>query len=139
VIVLDTNVLSEMLRPRPNPIVMSWLESIAHLMIVTTSVTRAELMHGIEIMPSGKRRDLLRYLAHDVFDVDLRGRLLVFDRDAADTYAVIGAAQRSRGRPVGQADAMIASIVHSRGAVLATRNVRDFVGSGVPVVNPWGY
>jgi predicted nucleic acid-binding protein len=139
VIVLDTNVLSEMLRPQPDPGVMDWIDSITHSMIVTTSVTRAELMYGIEIMPSGKRRDLLRCLAHDVFEIDLRGRLLGFDRDAADAYAVIGSIRRSMGQPVGHADTMIASIVHSRGAVLATRNIRDFVGCGVSVVNPCGH
>jgi predicted nucleic acid-binding protein len=139
VIVLDTNVLSEMLRPQPDPSVMDWIDSITRSMIVTTSVTRAELMYGIEIMPSGKRRDLLRCLVHDVFEIDLRGRLLGFDRDAADAYAVIGSIRRSMGQPVGHADTMIAPIVHSRGAVLATRNIRDFVGCGVSVVNPWGH
>lgn len=137
-IVLDTNVLSEMLRPQPDPSVVDWIDSITRSMIVTTSVTRAELMYGIESMPSGRRRDLLRCLAHDVFEIDLRGRLLGFDRDAADAYAVIGSIRRSRGQPVGQSDAMIAAIVHLRGAVRATRNVRDFVGCGVAVVNPWG-
>jgi predicted nucleic acid-binding protein len=116
VIVLDTNVLSEMLRPQPDPSVMDWIDSITHSMIV-----------------------LLRCLAHDVFEIDLRGRLLGFDRDAADAYAVIGSIRRSMGQPVGHADTMIASIVHSRGAVLATRNIRDFVGCGVSVVNPWGH
>lgn len=137
-IVLDTNVLSEMLRPQPDPGVMSWLDSNTRWMIATTSVTRAELLYGIEIMPAGKRRDLLKCLAQDVFEIDLRGRLLAFDRDAADAYASIGSVRRLRGSPVGQADAMIAAIVQSRGAVLATRNVRDFVGCGIAVVNPWG-
>ena len=108
-------------------------------MLVTTSVARAELMYGIEIMPPGKRRDLLRCVAQDVFEIELGGRLLVFDRDAADAYAIIGAARRCAGQPVSIADAMIAAIVHSRGATLATRNVRDFVGCGVHVINPWGY
>jgi toxin FitB len=77
VIVLDTNVLSEMLRPQPDPGVMKWIDSITRSMSVTTSVTRAELMYGIEIMPPGRRRDLLMSFAHDVFEIDLRVRLLV--------------------------------------------------------------
>jgi predicted nucleic acid-binding protein len=137
VIVLDTNVLSEMLRREPNPSVACWIDDNAASVMVTTSVTRAELMYGIEIMPPGKRRELLRCVAQSVFEVELGGRLLAFDRGAADVYATIRATRRAAGQPVGLADVMIAAIVHSRGATLATRNVRDFVGCGVDIVNPW--
>lgn len=126
-----------MLREKPDPSVACWIDSNASSVMVTTSVTRAELMYGIEIMPPGRRRDLLSCVARDVFDIELGGRLLAFDRDAADAYAVIRSIRRSAGRPVGLADVMIAAIAHSRGAILATRNVRDFVGCGVDIVNPW--
>lgn len=128
-----------MLRQKPDPNVMSWIDSNIGSVMVTTAVTRAELMYGIEIMPTGKRRDLLRCIAQEVFDIELGGRLLVFDRNAADAYASIGSIRRSAGIPVSHADVMIAAIVHSRGATLATRNVRDFIGCGLDVVNPWGY
>jgi predicted nucleic acid-binding protein len=137
VIVLDTNVLSEMLRQDPDPSVVCWIDGNAASVMVTTSVTRAELMYGIEIMPPGRRRDLLRCVADNVFDIELGGRLLAFDRDAADAFAVIRSLRRAAGLPVGVADAMIAAIAQSRRATVATRNVRDFVGCGVDIVNPW--
>lgn len=137
-IVLDTNVLSEVLRPVPDPKVLAWLNSRPRSSLFTTSVTRGEVLYGLRLLPDGQRRLGLWRAAIAIFDEDFSGQTLNFDSGAADAYAEISARRRSAGKPISQFDAMIAAIASSRGASLATRNVRDFDSCGIPIVNPWG-
>ena len=136
-IILDTNVLSELIRPVPEPKVLTWLEVQATDAPLTTAVSRGEMLYGARILPSGRRRDSLLRELEAIFFTDMASRVLPYDGDAADAYAAIAAMCRARGRPISQPDAMIAGIVQSRGATLATRNVRDFEGCGIALVDPW--
>lgn len=136
-VVLDTNVISELFKPTPDPKVMAWVGDLPGDGLFTTAVTRGELLFGLYCMPEGRRRsDLLQGLTR-LFEQKLAGHVLAYDDAAADAHAVIAAARRARGRPVGQSDMMIAGIARSRGATLATRNVRDFEGCDIPLVDPW--
>jgi toxin FitB len=136
-IVLDTNVLSELLRPIPEQRVLAWLEDQTRAALFTTTVTRSEIFYGLRLLPEGARRKGLWDATQVIFNEDFAGRVLSFDNDAADAYADIAAARREIGKPISQFDAMIAAIVQSRGASLATRNVKDFVDCGIEIVDPW--
>lgn len=136
-IVLDTNVLSETLRPRPNATVLAWLAAQPVAALFTTTVTRGEILYGVRLLPKGRRRDALHNAVTAVFDEDFANRALPFDSHAADDYADIAAVRKTKGRPISQFDAMIAAIARSRGASLATRNIRDFAGCGIELVDPW--
>ncbi len=136
-IILDTNVLSEILRPAPNPDVIGWLSEQPRFALFTTSLTQAELLHGVRRMPDGQRKAGLLDAIQGVFSDDLAGQVLSFDSDAADAYANIAATRQAAGRPISQFDAMIAAITFSRGARLATRNTKDFVDCGFAVIDPW--
>lgn len=136
-IVLDTNVLSEILRPIPDAQAMAWLEAQPRAALFTTTITRGELLYGIQLLPEGKRKTELLETVLDIFEVDLSGQVLSFDSDAAGFYAEIAATRRASGWPISQFDAMIAAITRSRGAGLATRNVKDFVDCGLQVIDPW--
>lgn len=136
-IVLDTNVLSEVLRPAPEPKVLVWMSSRPRSSLFTTSVTRGEVLFGLRLLPDGLRRQGLWFAALAIFDVDFFGQMLNFDSGAADAFAEIAASRRSAGKPISQFDAMIAAMARSRGASLATRNIRDFENCGVELINPW--
>jgi toxin FitB len=136
-IVLDTNVISEVLRPVPEPSVLDWLTNRPRASLFTTTVTRGEILYGIRLLSGGKRRQGLWDAAKKIFDDDFADQVLSFDSDAADMYAEIAASRRAAGKPISQFDAMIVAMACSRGASLATRNVKDFEDCGVDVINPW--
>ena len=136
-IVLDTNVLSELLRPTPEAHVLAWLERQPPASVFTSAVTQGEVLYRIRLLPDGKRRGRLWDAAVTIFNEDFAGRVLSFDSDAAVAYAEISAARRAAGRPISQFDATIAAIARSHGANLATRNAKDFEGCGIEIVNPW--
>ena len=136
-IILDTNVISELLRPAPEPKVEHWLSAQDGLNVYLTSISEAELRYGLAIMGNGKRRAALVDAVDRILREDLAGRILPFDSDAAQSYATIAAARRAAGRPIAQADCQIASIAHSRGASVATRNTPDFEGCEIDLINPW--
>lgn len=136
-IVIDTNVLSELLRPAPEPTVLAWVAAKPRSALFTTTITRAEILYGIALMPQGKRRDALLPCVQEIFDEDLAGQVLPFDSDAADSFATIASARRMAGRPISQFDAMVAAVARSRGASLATRNGKDFVDCGISLIDPW--
>lgn len=136
-VVLDTNVISELFRPSPSAQVLDWFHAEPKHLLYTTTVTMAEVFAGLEIMPTGRRRATLTRLANHVFERDFDGRILEFTDAAARAYAGIMARSRAQGRPMSSRDAMIASISLSRRAALATRNTRDFEGCGVRLVNPF--
>lgn len=135
--VLDTNVVSELLRPVPNPAVEAWVGSHPAGSLFFTAIGEAELRYGVAIMASGARRDRLAAVVDAVVGEDFADRVLPFDRWAARSYARIAALRRASGRPASQADCQIAAIADSRGATVVTRNTRDFDGTGVAVVDPW--
>ncbi len=134
---LDTTILSAMMRATPVPEVAQWVSAQAVENLFTASVCQAEILAGLAIMPPGQRRDDLETAARAMFMVDFEGRVLPFDMPAAEAYAEMFAARRKTGRPAATMDLMIAAIARSRGASIVTRNVADFEGSRVPVVNPW--
>ena len=136
-IVLDTNVISELMRPKPFPQVAAWVAKHAATELATTSITEAEILYGIEILKKSKRRDSLRAAAEAMFAEDLGGRIFAFDSDAAQAFSRIAARRRALGKPISQPDAQIAAIVKARGAKLATRNVADFAECGLDVIDPW--
>jgi len=127
----------ELLRPKPDARVLAWLTDQPRGSLFTTTVTQAEILYGIRSLPDGKRRRGLLDAAVAIFTEDFADRLLSFDTDAATAYAEIAAARRETSRPISQFDAMIAAMTRSRRAAVATRNVKDFEGCGVDVVNPW--
>ena len=136
-IILDTNVLSEVLRSTPDRRVLAWLKEQSPPSLFATTVTRGEILYGIRLLPDGKRRRALWDAARAIFNEDFAERVLSFDNDAADAYAEVGASRRAAGRPISQFDAMIAGVARSRGASLATRNAKDFESCGIDVVDPW--
>lgn len=138
-IVLDTNVLSEMLKGQPSAQVAAWLAGQPPASIFTTTVTQAEILYGLKLLPQGQRRTLLEAAIRLIFDEDLAGKILPFDGSAADAYSNIAADRKRAGRPISQFDAQIAGIALSRGAAIATRNVADFHGAGVEIINPWSF
>ena len=137
-IVLDTNIVSELIRPRPNPSVVDWVARQPGTSLFISAVTEAELRYGVEILPAGHRRERLAAEIESTLREDFSRRILPFDSAAARAYATIMADRRATGRPIGQSDCQIAAIARSRGAPVATRNVADFAGCGIKVVNPWG-
>ena len=136
-IILDTNVVSEMMRPSKDSPVEPWIGLQPTASLFTTALTRAEILYGIEVLPPGKRRTGLATAVKAVFEKDFEGRVLPFDQEAADAYATLVAERRRAGRPISPFDAQIAAIARSRGAALATRNTRDFEGCGVTLLDPW--
>ena len=135
--VLDTNVATELMRPAPAPAVAAWIAQRDAEDMFLTAVSEAELLYGVAIVPAGRRRDELEAAMTRWLDVGFGERILPFDSAAARRYAEIASGRRRAGRPIEEADCQIAAISRSRGAVLVTRNVRDFAHTGVEVVDPW--
>lgn len=136
-IILDTNVLSELLKPAPSPDVISWLFKQPDFRLFTTTVTQAEILYVVELLPKGKRKAGLEAMVTAIFDQDFRDRVLPFDSEAARAFPKVAGSRRAAGRPIAEFDAQIAAIAQSRGAGLATRNITDFEGCGVSLFNPW--
>jgi predicted nucleic acid-binding protein len=137
VIVLDTNVVSEPLKPRPEPAVLTWLDAQSPQTLYITTVTLAELLAGVALLPAGRRRrDLEKAMSDRVLPL-FEGRLLGFDRQAAHAFATVHAGALAAGNPIGFADAAIAAIASTHGFALATRNLRDFQGTGLALIDPW--
>jgi predicted nucleic acid-binding protein len=137
-IVVDTNVLSEVMKPVPSGKVVRWMAAHPASVLFTTAITFGEVLFGLRLVPAGKRREALQQAVETMFEERFAGRILPFDRDAARAFADISAKCRRLGRPVGELDAQIAGIALSQGAAIATRNVRDFKDCGVELIDPWG-
>lgn len=136
-IVLDTNVLSEMMRPAPDATITNWVATQSAANLFVTTITQAEILHGVLLLPQGHRRDAIEVAADAMFEEDFAGRILPFSSLAARAYAEIAVARRQSGRPISQFDAQIAAIARSAGAAVATRNVPDFEGCGIRAIDPW--
>lgn len=137
-IVLDTNVLSELMRPMPDAQVVGWLDSQDAMSVTITAITVAEILYGIERLPDGSRKRGFAAMAAAMFEEDFSGRILPFDSESAVHYAEQVAASESKGRQIHMADAQIAAICIRHEAVLATRNIKDFSSLNVETINPWG-
>lgn len=135
-IVLDTNVTSELMRMSPSPIVVAWLRSQESQDLYSTAVSVAEIEYGIARLPNGRRKNALVEAAKDVFST-FPDHIFAFDLAAAVEYGDMVAACEREGTPINGFDAQIASICRANRAVLATRNVKDFTGTGITVINPW--
>ena len=136
-IVLDTYVLSELMRPAPSPQILAWLDAQTPDTLWLTSVSVAELLFGIARLPEGARKQAFAQAALGMLEEDFPNRVLGFDLEAASIFADLAAASERAGRPMGLADGQIAAICLAHNASLATRNVRDFDQLGLQLVNPW--
>jgi toxin FitB len=136
-IILDTNVLSELIKRQGSTVVRNWVAEQPVTSLFTTTITQAEILYGIAILPEGKRKDEIYQAATLMFAEDFVGSILAFDESAAVAFANISAQRRLSGTPISQADAQIAAICYSHNAAIATRNVTDFAGCGIFIINPW--
>lgn len=135
-IVLDTNVVSELMRAEPASAVLAWLQQNSNAGLYTTTVTVAEIRYGITRLPKGQRRESLHQAANEIFAAFPR-QVLPFDLAAAGAYADVVAGRERLGHPIDGFDAQIAAICRTQAATLATRNTKDFADTGIGVVDPW--
>ncbi len=135
-IIFDTTVASELMKPSPAPIVRDWVRAHRGNELYTTSITIAEIRYGIERLPDGRRKDLLKATADDVFAA-FEEQVLPFDAAAAAHYPMIVTRRDRAGLPIDGFDAQIASICRTHDAALATRNLKDFQDTGIDVIDPW--
>ena len=136
-VLLDTNVVSELLRPSADPGVVAWVNASPATDLYFSAVGEAELRYGIAVMATGRRRTALASAIESILREDFDGRILPFDSAASREFAEIGALRRGSGRPIAWADCQIAAIARSRDMSVATRNVRDFEGIDIRTVDPW--
>jgi len=136
-VVLDTNVISEMMKSPPANAVVHWYKTMSRRVLYTTAITCGEILAGIEMMPKGRKRTGLAREAHAMFGDEFENRILVFDQRAAEHYADIVGTRKRLGRRIEPIDAQIAAIARAHGMGLATRNVTHFADCSVDIVNPW--
>lgn len=135
---LDTNVLSELMRPVPAAAVLAWFAGQQPAAMHTSSVTQAEILTGIALLPAGQRRDGLARAAQAMFAEDFAGRILPFDSAAAEHCALLIASRTAQGRPIATEDAQIAAVALAAGKAVVTRNIRDFLDiADLVVIDPW--
>ncbi len=135
-IVLDTHVVSELMRATPEPAVLAWLQRTSSTGLYTTAVTVSEIRYGIARLPEGRRRHTLHQAANEIFAAFPR-QVLPFDLAAATAYADVVAGRERDGNPISGFDAQIAAICRSQAATLATRNTKDFTDTGISIIDPW--
>lgn len=136
-ILLDTNILSEVMRPAPDPRVICWLNGsdAGHLHVSTISI--AEILYGLDLLPAGRRRLGMEEQVEAFLLKGFSQRIMAFDEGAARHYGPLMADRRRAGRPMAAPDGQIAAIARSRAMALATRNIRDFEACGLALINPW--
>jgi predicted nucleic acid-binding protein len=135
-IILDTNVVSELMRQEPASQVAAWVRSRDRRELRMTSITLAEIRHGIARLPDGRRKQALLDSADDIFRA-FSDQVLPVDAAAAEHYATIASTRERAGKPIPGFDALIAAVCRSRGSALATRNLPDFDGTGIELIDPW--
>jgi predicted nucleic acid-binding protein len=138
-IILDTNVVSEPLKPEPNPSVLRWLDAQDPQTLFLTTISLAELLVGIELLPTGRRKDALAQALSTQVLALFGDRVLPMDVRASACFAKARAGAQSQGNTVGFADCAIAAIALAQGFAVATRNTRDFLGCGVDLIDPWAF
>ena len=135
---LDTNVLSELMREKPAVAVLNWFAQNTHSVMHISAVTQAEILTGIALLPAGKRRTALALAAEEMFEQDFADHCLAFDAAAAKNYALIVSARTRHGQPISTEDAQIAATALAKGLIVATRNTSDFENiDALSLVNPW--
>jgi predicted nucleic acid-binding protein len=137
VIVLDTNVLSELMRAEPDARVLAWVAAQPRALLRTTHINQAEILYGIAALPEGRRRAALAVAAEAIFAEDFAGRILPFGAAATARYADIVLARRRAGNPIDGFDALIAATALAADASVATRDTGGFAGCGLSLINPW--
>jgi predicted nucleic acid-binding protein len=137
VIVVDTNIISELMRPDPHPKVLAWVAAQPRTLLCTTHINQAEILYGIAALPEGRRRTALAAAAEGMFAEDFAGRILPFGAAAAARYAEIVMARRRAGNPIEGFDALIAATALAAGANVATRDTTGFAGCGLTLIDPW--
>jgi len=137
VIVVDTNVISELMRGDPHPTVLAWVAAQPRALVYTMHINQAEILYGIAALPEGRRRAALAAAAEAMFAEDFAGRILPFEARAAAQYPGVLLARRWAGKPIEKFDALIAAIALATGAEVATRDIGGFAGCGLSLVNPW--
>jgi toxin FitB len=135
-IILDTNLVSEPLKPKPAAQVLAWLDRQAPDTLYLTTITLAELQAGVSVLPMGKRRKALQDATTELI-AGFDGRVLSFDQDCAHAFGRVAAGAQAAGNPIHFADCAIAAIAATRGFILATRNLRDYKGAGIELIDPW--
>ena len=136
-IVLDTNVVSELMRPAPSEGVLAWFAAQDAADLYLSAIAEAELRRGAAMLPVGKRRDQLLFVIDAMIAEDFAGRILPFDSAAAQAFVLVFLERRAAGRPISFADCQIAAIARARQAAIATRNTADFADCGIAVIDPW--
>jgi predicted nucleic acid-binding protein len=136
-IILDTNVISELMRSRPEPAVFAWVAAQPRDTLYTTHINQAEVFYGISAMPAGRRSEALAAAAEALFAEDFAHRVLPFAGAASRRYGEIVVARRATGRPIENFDALIAAIAFVAGASVATRDTSGFADCGLTLINPW--
>lgn len=135
---LDTNVLSELIRAKPDVQVLAWFADKQQAQLYTSSITQAEMLLGVALLPLGKRREALAQAVMNMFDEDFSGNCMPFDHRAAQEYALLVASRQADGMPISTEDAQIAAIAMCNACVLVTRNTKDFSNiKGLALINPW--
>ncbi|MEQ1949499.1 MAG: type II toxin-antitoxin system VapC family toxin [Bryobacteraceae bacterium] len=135
-ILLDTNVISELLKPQASGAVLLWLDAQPRSTVCLSVISQAELLRGVMHLPEGRRKREIGTAVEQML-ATFQGRLLPFDESAARAYAEVVSDRRVAGRPIADFDAMIAAIARINDATLATRNIRDFRGCGIKLFDPW--
>lgn len=135
-IILDTNVVSELMRSEPASQVANWIRDRDRRELCTTVITLAEIRYGIARLPDGRRKQVLLTAAGDTFSA-FEDQILQVDTAVAEQYAVVAGTRERAGKPIASMDALIAAVCRSRNAALATRNVADFDGTGIEIIDPW--
>jgi predicted nucleic acid-binding protein len=136
-IILDSNVVSQLMRPAPEPRVLRWLDSQAAEDLHVTAVAVAEILYGVDLIFAGRRRDVVRAATEKMFEAVFADRILPFEDRAARSFSQIASSRRRQGKPMSEFDAQVAAITRVHGATLATRNPYVFEACGVRLVNPW--
>ena len=138
-IVLDTNVVSELMRPVPSEAVLAWFAAQDAADLYLSVIGEAELRRGAAMLPAGKRRDQLMAAIDAMITEDFAGRIFPFDSAAAQAFVLVFLERRAAGRPISFADCQIAATARAQGAAIATRNTADFAGCGIAVIDPWAH
>jgi predicted nucleic acid-binding protein len=136
-IVLDTNVISELMRPEPDARVFAWVDAQKRTDLYTTTIMQAEILYGVACLAPGRRRDALAAQAAAIFAVDFAGRGLPFTAAAAEAFAELAADRRRQGRAIPRFDGLIAACARAFGAAIATRDLGAFEDCGLRIINPW--
>lgn len=134
---LDTNVVSEWIKPQPNPNVVAWLAEVDEDRVYMSVVSLAEIRHGVELMPIGRRRERLMSWLTDELPARFEGRILGIDQRIAEAWGIMMARSQKGGAQLGAMDAFFAATAHAHGLTLVTRNVRDFAKAIIPLLDPW--